>query len=169
MSTFMNKQYDAINVFNTLRLRAITDSWIASLFKKENSPKQFEENRSINLRNKRFMGIQDIRLDKIIGTLGRETDFDKSFRPLKKHLRDRWVSAFLRLAADRWQPITVHKVGEFYYVEDGHHRVSVALSTGMIFIEAEVWDHSSYRAPHKIYIPKGKPAKRCTETCSTNI
>jgi len=39
--------------------------------------------------------------------------------------------------------IVVHKIGEQYYVEDGHHRVSVARSVGMVFIEAKIWEYST--------------------------
>ena len=37
----------------------------------------------------------------------------------------------------------VLSVTEKYYVEDGHHRVSVAQSIGMLFIQAKVWEYSA--------------------------
>jgi hypothetical protein len=37
----------------------------------------------------------------------------------------------------------VHKVGDHYYVEDGHHRVSVARALGIAFIQAKVWEYPS--------------------------
>jgi hypothetical protein len=39
-----------------------------------------------------------------------------------------------------WLPIEVIKVGNDYFVVDGHHRTSVARSAGMAFIDAEVWE-----------------------------
>ena len=140
--SFTNIQSYAVNEFNALRIRALRDSWIAKVFRKDNNAKSFSENSSANLQNKRYTGIHNIKVDRIVGTFGRKDDFDKNFRPLKKHLCNRWVNALLRLDTDGWSPIVLHKVDESYYVEDGHHRVSVARSVGMIFIEAEVWEHS---------------------------
>jgi ParB-like chromosome segregation protein Spo0J len=37
----------------------------------------------------------------------------------------------------------VHKVGDHYYVEDGHHRVSIAQALGMAYIQAKVWEYPS--------------------------
>jgi hypothetical protein len=39
------------------------------------------------------------------------------------------------------------KVGENYYVEDGHNRVSVARALGMLSIRAEVWEYPIRQAP----------------------
>ena len=139
---FTNIQSQALNEFNRSRLRALGDSWIAKILRRDNSPKQFADTDLDRAQNKRYTGIQNIQVDRIIGTLGREVDFDQNFRPLNKHLSQRWINAWLRLNTDSWQPIIVHKVGKFYFVEDGHHRISVAQAVGMVFIEAEVWDHS---------------------------
>ncbi|RPJ23448.1 MAG: hypothetical protein EHM33_20885, partial [Chloroflexi bacterium] len=55
--------------------------------------------------------------------------------------RDRWVNVYLTLENSGWAPILVHKVGDQYYVEDGHHRVSVARSLEMTFIQAKIWEY----------------------------
>ncbi|HSJ88421.1 MAG TPA: hypothetical protein VK909_14515, partial [Anaerolineales bacterium] len=141
-ASFTNAHTLAKNEFNSIRVRALGTSWIAKILHRDNRPKQFTDTGLVKYQNKHFTGIQNIQVDRIIGTFSREADFDKNFRPLKKHLCDRWIHTLLRLRTDGWQPILIHKVGEYYYVEDGHHRVSVARATGMIFIEAEVWDHS---------------------------
>lgn len=92
--------------------------------------------------NRNFAGVKDIQVEQIVGTLNREKDFDHKFRPLKNYLRDRWVNVYLSFEKGGWTPILVHKVGDKYYVEDGHHRVSVARSLGMEFIQAKVWEYS---------------------------
>src|SRR5215207_3114602 len=112
-ASFTNIESYAINEFNALRIRALKDSLIAKIFRKNYNAKTFSGNSSAHLQNKRYAGIQNIKVNQILGTLGRNHDFDKSFRPLKKHLRDRWVNALLRLDTDKWSPILVHKVGEF--------------------------------------------------------
>ena len=45
------------------------------------------------------------------------------------------------LLAEAWEPILVYKLGDFYYVEDGHHRLSVAHALGRVFIRAVVWEY----------------------------
>jgi len=101
--------------------------------------------------NRRFIGITDIPLDLIVGTLDRHDDFDHKFRPFRSYLRDRWVNTYLALEQDGWSPIVVHKVGDNYYIEDGHHRVSVARWLGIAFIQAKVWE----------YTIQVKQSKRC--------
>jgi hypothetical protein len=92
-------------------------------------------------------GLKDIPVERITGSLGRASDFDRDFRPLKKHLRDRWIRNYLDLQTDSWAPIRVHQVGRDYFVEDGHHRVSVARYAGMAYIQAEVWEYVREAAP----------------------
>jgi hypothetical protein len=88
-----------------------------------------------------MIGVKEIPVKEIIGTLYRHSDFDDQFRPLKANLRDRWINIYLVHEREGWSPIMVHKVGEYYYVEDGHHRVSVARSLGIAFIQAKVWEY----------------------------
>jgi hypothetical protein len=164
--SFTNIQSYAMNEFNALRIRALRDSLIAKVFRKNNNVKSFSGNSSANVQNRRYTGIHNIKVNQIVGTPGRNDDFDKNFRPLKKHLCGRWINAFLRLDTDGWSPIVVHKVGEAYYIEDGHHRVSVARSVGMIFIEAEVWDHSSQPVHSDICHPRRRLVSRPREVCS---
>ena len=91
-------------------------------------------------KQRRFLGIREIPVDKITGTVGRQDDFDGRFRPLKNHLRDRWINIALSFQDAGWPPIDVFKVGEEYFVLDGHHRTSYARNLGMVFMEANVWE-----------------------------
>ena len=88
-----------------------------------------------------LVGIRDIPVRMITGSVGRSHDFTHDFRPLKKHLAQRWAGAYLQSSLDSWPPVKVFKVGERYFVEDGHHRISVANFLGMIDIQAEVWEY----------------------------
>jgi hypothetical protein len=166
--SFTNVQNVANSEFTRFRVRAVRDSWFTRILRKNNIPRSFDDDRAVRLQTRHFAGIQTIRVDQIVGTVGRDVDFDKNFRPLKKHLRDRWVNALLRLNSDGWQPIVVHKLDESYYVEDGHHRVSVAHFVGMLFIEAEVWDHTFCQPPRNSCEPKHGIARMKREVYSIN-
>ena len=76
-------------------------------------------------------GVREIPLDRIVGSVGRYDDFDRSFLPLKDHDAKRWASVRIA-AADpaALPPIEVYQIGTAYFVVDGNHRVSIALRLG---------------------------------------
>jgi nucleotide-binding universal stress UspA family protein len=78
-------------------------------------------------------------IDAIVGSVGRCSDYTRSFRPLKDSARQRWTGIQAAFAAFKpLPPIEVVQLGETYFVSDGHHRVSVAREQGMTSIEASV-------------------------------
>ncbi|HNZ94815.1 MAG TPA: transcriptional regulator, partial [Sphaerochaeta sp.] len=86
-----------------------------------------------------YRGMQTIPVKNIIGSEGRYQDFSLAFYPKKELLRARWRS--IDLATKKYvilPPISVFKLGEWYFVRDGNHRVSVAKTQGVEFIDAEV-------------------------------
>jgi hypothetical protein len=85
------------------------------------------------------MGEQVIPLDHIVGTVDRRRgDFDRSFRP-SPHTRGRWERiAEARKRGEAMPPIDVFQIGDLYFVQDGHHRVSVARAMGDKDINANV-------------------------------
>ena len=92
-------------------------------------------------------GVQEIPVAQIRGSEGRVTDFDSSFHPLKRHLRERWIRLYNLIQLGReMPPISVYRVGEVYFVKDGHHRVSVARHLGWEVIRAYVVEIKT-RAP----------------------
>ena len=85
-----------------------------------------------------FQGLQEIPLDAIVGSVGRYRDFTRHFFPLQSDDEARWTKV-LRLQHEHGlPPIEVYKIGDVYFVKDGHHRVSVARSMGAPTIEAYV-------------------------------
>jgi hypothetical protein len=117
--------------------------------------------------NRKLIGVKDIQVEQIVGTLNRQDDFDHKFRPLKSYLRDRWVNAFLALEMGGWTPVLVHKIGDQYYVEDGHHRVSIARSLGMGFIQARVWEYPVDGKQSRKCQPVRCPKRSCVEAYVT--
>ncbi len=94
---------------------------------------------ALGRRGQRQLGLQTIRLDTIVGTAGSRRDFDRRFRPTTSRVRFRWEQ--LALAERRGAaipPIEVYRVGRLHFVNDGHHRVSIAAATGQQVIDAYV-------------------------------
>ena len=84
-------------------------------------------------------GCRRYRLDTIVGTVDSRRDFDRRFRPTSNRVRYRWER--LALAQRRGEPIPpieVYRVGDLHFVNDGHHRVSIAAATGQQVIDAYV-------------------------------
>ena len=69
----------------------------------------------------------------------RAADFDRGFRPTTQRLRSRWERiAAAQRRGEAMPPVSLFKVGDLYFVRDGHHRVSVAKSQGRDDIDAYV-------------------------------
>jgi hypothetical protein len=86
-----------------------------------------------------YRGVKTIRLDQIVGSLDRYHQFDRAFLPTQDETSERWLNvnrAFYQEIS--LPPVVLYKVGQAYFVVDGHHRVSVAREQGQEFIEAEV-------------------------------
>ena len=110
-----------------------------------NSLVPFEDlKRTLKFSTQRYRGLQPVPLDKIVGSLGRSGDFDRAFLPIQKHSRSKWISvdtAFLQGVA--LPAVSLYKVGDAYFVVDGHHRLSVARQNGQTFIDAEITEVQS--------------------------
>ncbi len=85
-------------------------------------------------------GLQDIPVRSIIGSVSRYTDFTRSFLPRNDSDQNRWakVKAAILDTQVGLPPIEVYKVGDGYFVKDGHHRVSVARQLNFEYIQAQV-------------------------------
>jgi hypothetical protein len=90
------------------------------------------------LRGGRYLGLQTIRLDTIVGTAEPRSDFDEHFRPTSDRVRERWEEVALAQRRGAVPPIEVYRAGGLHFVSDGHHRVSIAAATGQEVIDAYV-------------------------------
>lgn len=87
------------------------------------------------------IGTRLVPLNQIIGSAstGRCADFDADFRPINRHSEARWLAvAAARYCERRLPPVSLIQIGRAYFVEDGHHRISVAGALGDQVIEALV-------------------------------
>jgi uncharacterized ParB-like nuclease family protein len=83
--------------------------------------------------------VTSVPVDRIVGSVGRYREFDRAFMPKLDSTAPRWRSV-ARAYLDRVSlpPVTLYKVGDVYFVIDGHHRVSVARELGRAFVDANV-------------------------------
>jgi hypothetical protein len=97
------------------------------------------------------LGLQVVRLDSIVGSVDRTRDFDRRFRPTSARVRERWQRlALARRRGEPVPPIEVYRVGDLHFVQDGHHRVSVAHAQGLEVIDAYVTEVVTRVAAHGI-------------------
>ena len=85
------------------------------------------------------LGRREVEVSRIVGSVGRYRQFDRGFMPKKGNLRDKWMRvdrAFVR--GEELPPVSLYKIGDKYFVQDGNHRVSVARYQGVEMIDAEV-------------------------------
>jgi hypothetical protein len=84
-------------------------------------------------------GSAVVALPAIVGTVDRGRDFDRRFRPTSGRVRSRWehIAAAMR-RGESLPPVDLLRIGEIYFVRDGHHRVSVARALGRTDIDAHV-------------------------------
>jgi hypothetical protein len=121
-----------------------------------------------------YRGRRTVPVAQIWGSVGRCSDFDRDFMPARASVEERWKRidrAFHR--CEVLPPVSLYKVGGFYFVLDGHHRVSVAAYHGVKWIDAEVTEYrpaglqsnqvvsngtlwTNFRFPMRVFrIPKG--------------
>jgi hypothetical protein len=84
-------------------------------------------------------GFAVVALEAIVGTVDRGREFDRSFRPTSGRVRSRWehIATAMR-RGESMPPVDLVRIGEIYFVRDGHHRVSVARALGRTDIDAYV-------------------------------
>ncbi|MGP1507432.1 MAG: transcriptional regulator [Sphaerochaeta sp.] len=131
--------------FGKARRRAVFQSFFSTL--KWNNPNLlsfYEVTKLIKPESESYMGMKAIPINKIIGSENRYHDFSSAFYPKNPHLQARWESIDdARLKDIILPPISVYKLGDWYFVRDGNHRVSVARTQGVEFIDAEVVELTS--------------------------
>ena len=105
------------------------------------------------------VGRRVVRVEQIVGSVGRSSEFDRIFLPTKASVGERWKRidrAFHR--GEELPPVSLYKIGDSYFVADGNHRVSVARYHGVEWIDAEVTEfRSSVRDGEVALCPGARP------------
>lgn len=85
------------------------------------------------------IGIHSVPLQLVIGSENRCYDFDDQFVPKFEKDYQRWLRISNLFINDVSLPaVDLIRVDKFYFVRDGHHRVSVAKALKRIFIDANI-------------------------------
>ena len=138
MSDYISEQARAD--FQRARFRAFLNQVWGTLSGRRSTLLSYDEiKEKLHVGGPIYRGLKTIRVEQIAGSLNRYHEFDSVFLPASDTLADRWQSvnrAFYQEIS--LPPVVLYKVGEVYFVVDGHHRVSVARQQGQIYIEAEV-------------------------------
>jgi hypothetical protein len=78
-------------------------------------------------------------MEQIQGSESRANEFDRQLNPLQDHTESRWKSvAAARRQGRRLPPVDLIRVGDAYFVRDGHHRISVARAMWQQSIDGRV-------------------------------
>jgi hypothetical protein len=94
---------------------------------------------ALGRRGERDLGEQVIEIDSVVGSVDRNTGFDRLFRPTSDEVERRFarIDAALR-RGEEVPPIDVYRIGDVHFVIDGHHRVAVGRALGWTTINAHV-------------------------------
>ncbi len=92
---------------------------------------------------RRMRGLQIVPVERIVGTTRHPSQVTDDFLPLPELRGQNWRSRSqrIRAAVDRLAvlpPVDLIKVGDDYFVTDGHNRVAAAREAGMVGIDADV-------------------------------
>lgn len=130
----------AIQQFHRARRQAAIESIMARLSGQKSDLLSYEEVvGKLGVSGQSSLGVQQIPVTAIVGSVGRYEDFSRTFLPRMENDEDRWtsVAAAAKIVTDL-PPIEVYKIDDSYFVLDGNHRVSVARQQGIDFIDAYV-------------------------------
>jgi len=95
-----------------------------------------------------YVGVRQVRVGDIVGTVSRVNDFDRDFLPKRSKIRERWHSVEQRYPEGDFPPIVVYGLDGRYFIVDGHHRVAIAKQRGIEWIDAEITQlRSRWRLP----------------------
>jgi hypothetical protein len=88
---------------------------------------------------KRLPEIAHVSLRQIVGSVGRSGDFTREFLPRERVDGHRWTSIERAINKGIALPLVeLYRMGDVYFVMDGHHRISVSRMTGAQIVDALV-------------------------------
>lgn len=141
MSVHSQYQYQAaLEDFHQARRQAAMQQLLSRFTGEQTELLSYDDVRQkLKVMNVRERGLQDIPVDKIIGSVGRHKDFTRSFLPKSDSSGERWARVKAAVTdLTGVPPIEVYQLGDAYFVIDGNHRVSIARQEDLPTISAYV-------------------------------
>ena len=126
--------------FNAARRRGFMQDILADLSGRSDNLLSFSEvQRHLRLSEPtEEVTLEEIPLEKIVGSVGRYRDFNRAFLPRAQIDPQRWMRIDRLRRQTDLPPIDVFQIGEVFFVRDGNHRVSVARARNDKTIRARV-------------------------------
>src|ERR687898_638108 len=142
MILYMNLNEQVEADFTRARRRARLRAVVARIRREHSSNRllSFEDLRTELVANNRLhRGRRVVEAEEIVGSVGRWAEFDRSFLPARASVGHKWkrIDRSYQRGEDL-PPVELYKLGEAYFVVDGHHRVSVARYHDVPTLEAAV-------------------------------
>ncbi|MEZ4590792.1 MAG: transcriptional regulator [Chloroflexota bacterium] len=139
MNEIVNARVQARQRFEQARRQANLAQMTARLTGENIALLPFDAIRAqLQQQNPYYVGLKQVPLDAIVGSVGRYKNFTRKFLPLTNSVQERWVALDALASQTGWPPVDLYQVGNIYFVKDGNHRVSVARQLGLPTIEAHV-------------------------------
>jgi hypothetical protein len=106
-------------------------------------PSLYDRHPDVAAATRRARGLQVVPLDQIVGTVRHPTQNTSDFLPLPVLRGRNWEARWKRIlkAVDTLEvlpPVELVRVGDEYFVVDGHNRVGAAQRAGAVAIDADV-------------------------------
>lgn len=132
----------SLGIFNAARRRAFVQDMLAEVSGRSDDLLSFHDvQESLKLREPaEDAHLEEIPLDRVVGSVGRYRDFNRAFLPRAQIDPQRWTRVARLGSQNPMPPISVFRIGEVYFVQDGNHRVSVARARKQKTIMARVVD-----------------------------
>jgi hypothetical protein len=105
------------------------------------------------------LGLRTVPTERIAGSVGRCSEFDRAFLPANARVGERWKRVdrvFHRAVA--LPPVSLYKVGGYYFVLDGNHRVSVYRYHGVEWVDAYVTEFGARSGLGSALLPTAQRA-----------
>jgi len=105
------------------------------------------------------LGYHVVRVDQIVGSVGRCDELDAKFRPLKltalREERMKTIRELMNRGAPL-PPVELYKLKDEYFVIDGNHRVAIAKENKQAYIDAHVIEFlpDGQRAEDQLYLER---------------
>ncbi len=87
------------------------------LEKREDLKSFHDEQKQQNAYNSVNLGLKEVLIDKIIGSVQKYTDFDKNFKPKNDIIKERWEQMYVaNINNTSLPPVILYKIKDEYYV-----------------------------------------------------